>query len=327
LLAGSLAAGSLDPSFNSAGWVPSQLGNTVAGGAGALQPDGKIVVAGTVTGSTGVPTTALIRYLPTGQLNDTFGPAHTGILVLDPACKMVAAHAIAVINDFGGPDDGKIVVVGTWNDATNNQTGVALARFNSDGSLDQTGFGNGGMHEDNWVPNAQGKAVALEPDGEIVVGGVSNTRTSVQPVDTAFVERFTSTGALDRTFGVPGVGTPLFGGVSSTMRGVALDRTKGDIVVAGKVTTGDASALIAVARVRPDGFLDPSFGAGGIATTDPTDAGGNAGIESVDAWRSAQSGQSWLPAQPLRQRRLPRTSSWLATKSTATSTRPLTISR
>jgi uncharacterized delta-60 repeat protein len=282
LLTESLPAGSLDPSFNSAGWVTAQVGSSVAGGAGAVERDGKIVIAGAVTGSGGEQTIAIVRYLPTGQLDDSFGPAHSGVDVLDPAWKMVAAHAVAVINDFGRPDDGKIVVVGTWNDANANQTGVALARFNSDGSLDQTGFGNGGIHEDNWVPSAQGMAAALLPDDEIVVGGVADTGTGTQPIDTAFVERYSSTGALDRTFGVPGSGMPLFGGVSSTMGGVAWDRTKGDIVVAGKMTTGDSSALIAVARVQPDGFLDPSFGAGGLVTTEPTDAGGNAGIESVD---------------------------------------------
>src|SRR5262249_15375165 len=113
-------------------------------------------------------------------------------------------------------------------------------------------------------------------------GGVANTGTSAQPIDTAFVERFTSTGALDRTFGVPGSGIPLFGGVSSTMGGVAWDRTNGDIVVAGKMNTGSASTPIAVARLQSDGFLDPAFGAGGIVTTDPSDTGANAGIESVN---------------------------------------------
>jgi uncharacterized delta-60 repeat protein len=282
LLSESLPAGSLDPSFNSAGWVTAQVGSSDAGGAGAVERDGKIVIAGAVTGSGGEQTIAVVRYLPTGQLDNSFGPAHSGVVVLDPAWKMVAAHAVAVINDFGWPDDGKIVVVGTWNDANANQTGVALARFNGDGSLDQSGFGNGGIHEDNWVPSAQGMAAALLPDDEIVVGGLANIGASAQPIGTAFVERFSSTGALDRTYGAPGVDTPLFGGVSSTMGGVAWDRTKGDIVAAGKLTTGDGSALIAVARVQPDGFLDPSFGAGGIVTTNPTDAGGNAGVESVD---------------------------------------------
>jgi uncharacterized delta-60 repeat protein len=279
LLAGSLPAGLLDPSFNTAGWVTAQVGSSFAGGAGAVQPNGKIVVAGAVTGAGGVQTTALVRYLPSGQLDNTFGPAGTGILVLNPAWKMVAAHAVAVINDFGQPDDGKIVVVGTWNDAGANQTGVALARFDSDGSLDQTGFGNGGMVLDNQVPNAQGLAAVLEPDGEIVVGGVTNAGTDAQPIDTAFVERFSSTGALDHTFRVSGVGTTLLGGVTSTMAGVALDPSQGDIIVAGKVTTGGNTSLIAVARLQSTGFLDPSFGAGGILTSD---SGGNAGIESVD---------------------------------------------
>jgi uncharacterized delta-60 repeat protein len=279
LLAGPLPAGSLDPSFNSAGWVTAQVGSAVAGGAGALQPDGKIVLAGSVTGSGGVQATALIRYLPTGRLDNTFGPAGTGIVVLDPASKMYAAGAIAVISDPGQPDDGKIMVTGSWADSATNQTGVALARFNRDGSLDKTGFGNGGIVLDDQVPNAQGMAAALEPDGDIVIGGVANTGTSAQPVDTAFVERFSSSGLADPAFGFPGVDTPLLGGISSTLGGVALDVNGGDIVVAGKVKTGNASALIAVARLRSDGSLDPTFGSGGIVTAD---AGANADIESVN---------------------------------------------
>jgi hypothetical protein len=113
LLAGSLPAGSLDPGFNSAGWVTAQVGTADAGGAGALQPDGKIVVAGSVHLSSGTDTIALLRYLPDGRLDTTFGPARSGIVALDPGLKIDAAHAIAVVHDPGGPDDGDIVVAAT----------------------------------------------------------------------------------------------------------------------------------------------------------------------------------------------------------------------
>src|SRR5262245_25048813 len=64
LLAGSLPPGSLDPSFGLAGQVTTQFGGNDSGGVGALQPDGKILVAGVAEVSAGTDTIGLARYLP-----------------------------------------------------------------------------------------------------------------------------------------------------------------------------------------------------------------------------------------------------------------------
>ena len=284
LLASSLPAGSLDPSFNSAGWVTAQVGTADAGGAGAVQSDGKIVLAGGVIGSGGVQTIALVRDLPNGQLDTSFGPAHTGIVALDPGLKIQAAQAIALVHDPGQPDDGDIVVAGTWSDPATTQTGVALARFQSDGSLDQGGFGTAGIVRDARAPGAQGRAIALQPDGQIVVGGIANTGTTAQPIDTPFVERFHSDGTPGTGFGPPSPGFPtgqpalyFFVGVNTTWGGMALDDS-GNLVVAGLEQTS-IRPVIGLARVKSDGTLDPSFGASGSVTTD---LGSGAVVESVD---------------------------------------------
>src|SRR5262249_31072124 len=74
LLAGSLPPGSPDPTLGRAGLVTTQFGGNDSGGVGALQPDGKIVVAGAVGLSGGTATIGLARYLPDGRLDTSFGP-------------------------------------------------------------------------------------------------------------------------------------------------------------------------------------------------------------------------------------------------------------
>jgi uncharacterized delta-60 repeat protein len=277
LLAGSLPAGSLDATFNQTGLVTAQVGTADSGGAGALQPDGKIVVAGAVTGSGGSQTIALVRYLPDGQLDTSFGAAKAGIVALDPGLQIDAASAVAVVNDPGQADDGRIVVVGTWFDPqAANTRELALVRFLADGSLDST-FGAAGVALDTTSPDAQGVALAIQHDGSIVVGGISNGGTITQPIDSAFVERFTGSGAPDSTFAVEGLSAPLFGGTSSALGGLALD-SSADVIVAGIENQANGS-LIAVARLKSDGTLDSSFGLGGVARIDP--GGGDTALESV----------------------------------------------
>jgi len=277
LLAGSLPAGSLDTTFNQTGLVTAQVGLADAGGAGALQPDDKIVVAGSATGSGGSQTIALVRYLPDGRLDTGFGPARNGVVALDPRLEIDAAHAVAVASDPGQPDDGRIVVAGTWSDPrAANPHELALVGFNADGTLNSE-FGTAGVVLDTTVPNAQGVALAIQPDGSIVVGGISSSGTNDQPIEDAFVERFTGSGSPDTTFAAKGLDVPLFSGISSTIGGLAVD-SHGDVIVAGEEQSAAGTAQIAVARLKSDGTLDPSFGSGGIVTTD---LGSDAVLQSV----------------------------------------------
>jgi uncharacterized delta-60 repeat protein len=266
LLSGGLPAGWLDPGFNSVGWTTAQVGAADTGGAGALQPDGKIVLAGSVTGSDGSRTIALARYLPDGQLDTGFGAAGIGFVALDTSLKIDAARAIALVHDPGKPDDGDIVVVGSWSDPATNQAGVALARFTINGVLD-TSFGTvgAGVARDSQVPDAQGLAVAILPDGTILVGGVVNLGTSSQPLDSPFLERFHSDGTPGPDFALGLPARYFFQGVSTDWGGMATDGC-GHIIVAGLQHT-TAGLTIGLVRVALDGTPDPSFGSGGYVTT------------------------------------------------------------
>lgn len=124
-----LAAGDLDVSFDSDGLVTSDLGGYDYAWAVAVQDDGgveKIVVAGTSGGDF-----ALARYLPDGSLDTSFGTSGTGIVTTDIGSDSDHGSDVAV------DSNGKIVVAGYTNASGTNSV-FAVARYNTDGSLDST---------------------------------------------------------------------------------------------------------------------------------------------------------------------------------------------
>ena len=147
------ATGALDPDFNGDGRV------TLPGGGSAngvrVQPDRKIVVAGTPAGSL---TMTVTRLMPNGSLDTTFDGDGT------------ATIDFAIGSDFGHDvvlqPDGKIIVAGY----TAEDGDFAVARLNTDGSLDTT-FGTAGKATVDFGVAAFGNAVALQANGRIVVAG------------------------------------------------------------------------------------------------------------------------------------------------------------
>jgi uncharacterized delta-60 repeat protein len=250
--------GDLDPTFGSGGKVTTDFagGSDVAIGV-ALQPDGKIVAAGSATPKATIFSDfALARYNSDGSMDATFGSAGK------------------VTTDFGGDGDradsvalqldGKIVAAGTTSTpGVGGFSHFALARYNSDGSLDAT-FGSGGKVITDFGGGAE--AVALQPDGKIVAAG------SASPGATIFFDfalaRYNPDGSLDATFGSGGKVTTEFTGGSDRASAVAL-QPDGKIVAAGTAFTG-TSYNVALARYKPDGSLDATFGSGGKVTTEFT---------------------------------------------------------
>lgn len=209
-----------------------------------LQPDGKIIVSGySQVDNTSV--IATLRYLPTGQIDRTFGvegttvtsvghgldKAYTAYLMKDGNILVAGSTQLpddtvrfliirylpngiqdknfgengVVTTLFGkGKDsiyamdmqpDGKIVVAGSYYDGTD--TNVGLARYLPSGELDPS-FAEGGKaygHIDWKYSTAYG--LALQPDGKIVIGGVSSPGKAYHVA----IARYTAEGSLDRTFG------------------------------------------------------------------------------------------------------------------------------
>src|SRR5208283_269043 len=150
--------------------------------------------------------------------------------------------------------NGQIIIGGAFttlqpNGATSTQQADFLARLNSDGTLDQTYIVN---------PLAAVEAVALQPDGKLILGG---TFTSVNPVDSPavtavnFIARINTDGSLDNSF-VPGP--------DQAVNAIAVQQD-GSVVFAGyfeSLRTADSSLSVTrnfIARVTPGGTLDQTM--------------------------------------------------------------------
>ena len=244
-------AGALDTSFDSDGKVTTDAGVGHSYGDGlALQPDGKIVVVGNV----GHPTDfGLTRYNPDGTVDLGFG--QDGKVITDfngGAADFGAAVAVQ--------PDGKIVATGRSNKGAVKD--FAVARYNPDGSLD-SGFGTGGkVTTDLNSSEDRPYAVAVQPDGKVVVAGY--VKVSSTDWDFAMV-RYTAAGALDSSFDSDGkVITALTTG-NDQIRALAV-LSDGKILAAGRIG-GD----FGVARYTTAGELDATFG--GDADNDNTPDG------------------------------------------------------
>jgi uncharacterized delta-60 repeat protein len=188
-----------------------------------------------------------------GDLDPTFGSG--GKVTTDFFGSFEEAHALAI------QTDGKIVAVGLAGNGTGEV--FALARYNSDGSLDTT-FGTGGkVTTDFGGTVAAASAMAIQTDGKIVAVGFAGNSSGGDFV----VARYNADGSLDPTFGIGGkVTTDYFGDFDQALA-VAI-QADGKITAAGAAFGGGATSHYALARYISDGSLDTTFGVGGRITTD-----------------------------------------------------------
>lgn len=221
----------------------------------ALQPDGKIVVGGyAVDLANGDKEFALVRYNYDGSLDTTFNG--TGKVVTDFNGTSDRVWGVAL------QSDGKIVAVGETVSAVFPGTNdIALARYNTDGTLDTTFNATGKVTTDHGAgANNAAYAVALSGTSIIVVG-----YETVSGNNDFMVARYTSAGLLDPTFGTLGVTTLGFNGFNDVARAVAIDDSN-RIVVGGHASNGSDDDF-AVARFTSAGVLDTSFVAGAGKTS------------------------------------------------------------
>lgn len=214
-----------------------------------VQPDGKIVVVGEVFAGARSADFGLARYNSEGSLDTSFGDGGR------------------VITDFGGFDlaskvalqrDGKIVVVGS---AVND---FGVARYHSDGRLDES-FGDGGkLVTDFGGNNETARAVSIQRNGKILAAGFGGDGDAINFV----LACYRNNGSLDVTFGKGGkVSTDFFGGIDEA-HGIAVQRN-GRIVAAGSVMqAGDGNDDFGLVRYRRNGRVDSGFGDAGKVTTD-----------------------------------------------------------
>jgi len=246
------SSGSLDSTFDGDGQRTDSFGsaNAATARAVALQPDGKIVVAGYLVipkpdpSATPGHNTALVRFNDNGTLDSSFGGG-TG--------KATGNNTDAVINAVAILPSGEIVMAGAGASSGN----ATLSRFDSAGrsepGLDSTYFN--GMED--------GRGLAIQADGKIIVAGYSVVNTTDHnfavvrinaPTSAAFAPTF------DNTFGNSGIVTTDFGSDNDVANSVAV-QADGKIVVAGETNNA-----LAIARYNSDGSPDLSFNGGKITT-------------------------------------------------------------
>ena len=242
-------AGALDTSFATNGEAVTGIGADDYAEAMAVQPDGKLVVAGhaNMGGTTGTDF-VLVRYLRDGAIDTTFGTGGKVSTDIDGGSDQAFAVALQA--------DGKIVVAGS-NDVSPKGKSFALVRYNADGSLDAT-FGTGGKVVTSFGSQSDtAYAVVVQPDGRIVAGGHTNTAT--RGVDFALA-RYQTNGALDASFGANGqVVMPIHAGNSrDSIYALALQTTGGELKIVAAGGEGDFT----VARFNANGSIDAGFGIG-----------------------------------------------------------------
>lgn len=237
--------GTPDASFGSGGFITTVLPGdiTLQARAIAVQPDGRIVLAG--GGAEGF---AIMRYLDDGQPDTSFGAS--GLVTVDFSEGNDQATALAL------QPDGNILLAGYASGLVEDS--VALARLLPDGSLDAS-FGNGGAVRVTYptLPSVA-NGLHLMADGRFLVSGFANS--------SGIVGRFLPDGSPDPSFN--GFGWRLFsfvGTVGARIHDVEVQQD-GRIALAGSGIGAQPHFLIA--SLEDDGSFDTGFGTGGYTLTD-----------------------------------------------------------
>jgi uncharacterized delta-60 repeat protein len=258
------APGDLDLTFGIGGKVITDFaGDGDDALAVVVLPNSQILAAGvSITDSTDFDF-ALARYNNDGSLDTAFGSG--GKVTTDFNGSLDEADAIAI------QQDGKIVLAGVAF-SIDTFSDFALARYDSDGSLDTT-FGSGGKvitefsNSAGQVSADQAFDMAIQNDGKIVLAGwtfINNSGTS----DFALA-RYNIDGSLDSSFGSGGKVTTDFGG-ADILRALVI-QPDGRIVAAGG---GEGlPGGFKLARYNGDGSLDTTFGSDGKVTVVPNAEG------------------------------------------------------
>ncbi|MBI1814217.1 MAG: hypothetical protein HYR72_04515 [Deltaproteobacteria bacterium] len=236
---------SFGASYNHSPKLPLQFAAALA-----LQPDGKLVIAGSSANGSRYDL-ALVRCNSDGSLDPTFGT--NGLAKAPLGSTRYVARGLVL------QSDGKLVVGGTTDGVTNAD--FALARFNADGSLDSTFGGTGVVTTAIGAADDALNSLVVQSDGKLVAAG---TVFGASRSDFGLA-RYAADGALDATFGNAGIVTTSVGTDFAALSSLAL-QSDGRVVAAGWagiVQNGTLRATFALARYNADGGLDAAFGNGG----------------------------------------------------------------
>ena len=195
----------------------------------ALRPDGRIFVAGSFTTYNGDPRVGIALVNTNGSLNYGFDPLSGGNGII---------YAIAI------QTNGQLIVGGDFT-VFQNQPVNRLVRLHANGQLD-TNFNIGAGFD------AAIRAVTIQPDGKVVVGG---SFTSVNGETREYLARLNPNGSLDSSFldNTPGGNGPVY---------TIAQQADGKLVIGGDFTRFSGVTRNRLTRLNPDGTVDSSINFG-----------------------------------------------------------------
>lgn len=234
-------SGAIDPTFTYnaiGGWEVRAI---------EVLPDGKVLVAGNFTSIGGVALVNLARLNSDGSVDGTFVPG-----VDESTSQAVTAMALQA--------DGKILAGGLFYEGVDPI--FKVVRFHSDGVVDTTFQSGTGM---NYPADVQGnpvEAIAVQPDGKILIAG---RFTTYDGATRRRVARVHSDGTLDTSF------DPGFGG-NNAVFDIAL-QPDGKIILGGYFTSFNTQLRDRIVRLNTDGTVDVTYGVG---------VGFSGGVEDIE---------------------------------------------
>lgn len=239
------APGDLDTTFGTDGTVVTHVSRNDFITSCTVQADDSILVGGSANGY--YQRTCVARYTPNGDLDTSFNT--TGINIFKVGVESQGQAIALQANE-------KVLITGY---AFEDLTKVATSRLNTDGTLD-TSFNSTGSVTTQVFWGATGNSVVVQPDTNIVVGGLSYNSQS-----DFMLLRYDASGALDSGFGTGGrVTTSIDYGANINKIALQAD---GKIVAGGYSYDGSYASRFCLARYNTDGTIDTSFGTSGIVQT------------------------------------------------------------
>lgn len=216
-------------------------------GSMAVLPDGKILAAGRYGDDHSF---ILVRYLPNGQIDPTFGQNGKTYVPVSP--QPDHAREIIVMAD------GRFML-GVNIESFQGAGVFGLMRFMPDGQPDNS-FGINGLVTSNASPDLDHhlNSIARQPDGKILVAGATNLDSGDESEQSVTLYRFTTAGYPDNSFGFGGM-------VRLTYPGEKLEFNAVDFLSDGRIVAAGSNAdRIIVARFMNDGGIDSTFGVDGV---------------------------------------------------------------
>lgn len=266
--------GSFDPSFD-----PGTTGFNYGPNCAVIQPDGKTIIGGRFTSFNNSARNGIARLDLDGSLDASFDPG-TGVdkyvqtLAIQPDGKILVGGDFCTYNDqYSGGDIFRVHPNGALDTSFQYQSGIGYGvnaiEVQPDGRIIYSGYNLGYGSYPNWItrvfPNGTLDASfqpdtglvytvwcsALQPDGKVIIGGGF---FRINGHERWNIARLNQDGSLDTTFN-PGWGA------NGMVTNIVLDDF-GRILIGGNFTSVDSVAHGHIARLLPDGSLDPTFATG-----------------------------------------------------------------